>query len=81
MADTMIERITAILADYGNDVLNGHGDRATTSANPNSAARRILAAMREPTDAMVEAGLDLGPGCDPERYFVAMIRAALAEGR
>lgn len=48
--------------------------------NPEEVARAVLQAIREPSEGMIEAGLDLGPDHDPERYFTAMIDAALEEG-
>jgi len=43
-------------------------------------ARATIAAMREPTDTVSEAALDIGPDRDPDAYWRAMIDAALAEG-
>lgn len=42
-------------------------------------ARAVLQAIREPSEAMALAALDLGPDRDPETYYVAMIDAALGD--
>ncbi len=68
----MVERLAKIMHDHeeihGNDSLSAF----------RAVARDIIAAMREPTDAMVSAGFaaSMGTGCVVE--WQAMIDAALA---
>lgn len=94
----MIERVAAvILAEAAPRCYDdrccciGDGERfeCLTGSTPNEVARAAIAAMREPTEAMVDAATEsiTGPGTGPDhdydddmrRGYAAMISAALGE--
>lgn len=64
----MIERVAKAI----NDTMLQHGDY-----KPDELARAAIAAMREPTEEMVEAGYYDAMAEDAKATFTAMIDAAL----
>ena len=64
----MIERVAKAI----NDTMLQHGDY-----KPDELARAAIAAMREPTEDMVEAGYSDAMAEDAKATFTAMIDAAL----
>jgi hypothetical protein len=82
MTDTMRERIARGQAEFdGRGWLNmprGERDRYLDRADA------AIEAMREPTEAMVNAGYDVGYSPDPlpcDAVWKAMIDAAISEGK
>lgn len=75
MSDTMIERIARLLAKEA----GYNGDDAWRTREP--LARKIVGAMREPTEAMWSALYRAGenPELSTGERWTAMIDAALAE--
>lgn len=72
----MIERVAAALS------FNLPNDVTLTGTQEKRIAHAVIATMREPTEAMLEAGRAVAPVCDdpitpPADYWVAMIDAAL----
>jgi hypothetical protein len=83
MTDTMRERVAraALDAYYPQSLFSlDHPEREKFRA----VADAVLAAMREPTKAMVNAGYDVGYSPDPlpcDAVWKAMIDAAIREGK
>lgn len=62
------------------DNLAQRGNYADGRTHYIEAVRVVLQVIREPNDAMIEAGLACGSDRDVVTYWQAMIDAALAEG-
>lgn len=76
MTQSMIERVARALAE------NQCGRGAPPDDNDRSMARAAIEAMRVPTEAMVNAGYDVGYSPDPlptDLVWTAMVDAALKE--
>jgi hypothetical protein len=74
MTDTMRERVARAIAEAHE--LHGRSYYSIADA--------VIAAMREPTEAMVNAGYDVGYSPDPlpcDAVWKAMIDAAISEGK
>jgi hypothetical protein len=84
MTDSIIERAAKILAD-----VSDHEWAAAPEPKREfyrKTVRAVLQAIRDPSEAMVQAGHDLDSGifdneAPPEQRWQAMIDAALAEGK
>jgi hypothetical protein len=79
---TVIERAARAVADYTGQRLPPQGDIITCEG----IARAVLQAIREPSDAVTDVGVDMltERGCNPlsgdaEAVWQAMIDAALSE--
>ena len=85
----MIERVARAIFTEANAASSGYGEWCTDDM-ANAAARAAIEAMREPTEAMIDAGDDICPiargteshkmsgGVVPEDYWRAMIDAVLS---
>lgn len=91
MTDTsdMVERLTTIIAAEIRDSVSAdiYFDLCGVERAAEDAARRVILALREPSDRMLYAGSwAVGPGGDPakkaelSKAFTAMIDAALSPG-
>lgn len=67
----MIERCIKAGVDTGTDFAEWHPDPQQELVTA------IIKAMREPTEKMVESGIDVGPDRSPIDYYQAMTDAAL----
>lgn len=78
MDNEMIERCAKILAPMSWNTLNTNCDTKTSKKKREQSlefSKRFIAAMREPTEKMLEAGIMLGPDKSPDEYWQAMIDA------
>lgn len=66
----MIERVATIVLEIQSDALKGKAE------HPDSAARRLIQAMREPTEAMVDAAFS-DSWSETEAAWTTMIDTAL----
>ena len=74
---TKIEQVKAAIAEKFAPAIDFKAPYAKVMLD--MAARAAIEAMREPTEDVVVAGLDLGPGHGPLTYWHAMIDATLKE--
>lgn len=83
MCESMIERVARRLANEmhagGDFGMTGEDAYRHRSAEFLALARAAIEAMREPTDAMIDAGNSLAHEEAPATYYEAMIFAALNE--
>jgi hypothetical protein len=82
MANEMIARVKAAIAD-NLDLVVWHGDgEPYAEYDVDRAARAAIEAMREPTEAMTKGAWDRADDnyLNPEAVWCAMIDAALAAG-
>lgn len=81
MSESMIERVARAMWNT-TEVTSWDGAPGSIRRMFLNGARAAIKAMREPTDAMVDAGLSRDDGADPTNaagVFTAMIDAALNE--